>query len=85
MRPQSQISNGRLYLHWTDSGSITRSYPVETGADGLDYVVIQDHDEAADIRDAIAPGAELHCYGSWEPRALLLGDVSMLVPAEVCE
>ena len=75
MKPATQITEGRLYLHWTDAGSLTRSYPIELGADGLPYAVFEDHDEAADIRDRIAPGADLECFGSWEPRAIALSDL----------
>ena len=81
MKPATQISHGRLYLHWSDpgAGSLTRGFPVEVGAEGLDYCVFADHDEAADIRDQIAPGADLACWGSWEPRALALSDVEVCV------
>lgn len=66
MSPTAQIDRGRLCLHWTGAGSLTTSYPVETGADEA---------EATDIRDQVAPGAGLHCWDNWEPRALALDDL----------
>ena len=79
MKTATQISGNRLYLHWSDSGagSLTRGFPIESGADGLDYCVFEDHDEAADIRDQLAPGADLECFGSWEPRAIALADLEV--------
>jgi hypothetical protein len=67
----------RIYITWgwLPGPCYTRGYPIEVGADGLDYCVFADPDEAADIRDQIAPGADLECFGSWEPRAIALSDL----------
>lgn len=79
MRPQTQIRQDRLYLHWTDRCSYTTSYPIERGADGRRYVVFLDTDEMTEIREALGiEDAIEHVFDqTWDPRALALEDIDI--------
>jgi hypothetical protein len=73
MTTTCQISGGRLYVHW--SIHLTTSYPIRAGFDGEGYVVCESQDDAEYLRNIIAPGAELHLFGTGDFTAMAIRDI----------
>ncbi len=73
MKATCQISGGRLYVHW--SIHLTESHPIRAGFDGEPYAVCADQDGAEYLRNIIAPGAELHLFGTGDFTALAIKDI----------